>query len=196
MQRLERVLAVASRPGRCPHAPGVGSRRRVLSAAGQGLAPAGSPMAHDVIVRLGWWRQESRAPYRELHAALASQGRISASHVGSLSHQGSGPLLACHARQHRDRLAPMATQQGGWRVALDGAPPGGAPPMGCIRALSRGVPWRRGWLCSRAPVLQPCSPCCNLWRGQAGRAERQAHGRGTGRGPGRAPPSPSVLSGP
>ena len=150
VQRLDRVLSVASRPGRCPHATGVGSRLRLLSAAGQGIAPACSTYGYDVIVRIGWWRQESRATYREIHAELASQVRISESHVGYLYQQVSLPLLACHERQHRDRLAQIATQQGGLIVALDGlAPQGGEPQIWCIRALSSGVTLRSGWLCQQ-----------------------------------------------
>src|SRR6266705_333907 len=38
------------------------------------------------------------------------------------------PLLACHERQPRDRLAQVAKAQGGVIIALDGlAPQGGAP---------------------------------------------------------------------
>jgi hypothetical protein len=45
----------------------------------------------------------------------------------------------------------MATQQGGLSVALDGlAPHGGEPQIWFIRALSRGVTWRSGWLCQQA----------------------------------------------
>jgi hypothetical protein len=84
VQMLDLVLSVASRPGRCPHATCVGSRLRLLSAAGQGIAPTGSTYGDDVVVRMGWWRQESRATYRKMHAELASQVRISASHVGYL----------------------------------------------------------------------------------------------------------------
>ena len=96
VQMLDRVLSVASRPGRCPHATCAGSRLRLLSAAGQRIAPAGSTYGYDVVVRIGWWRQESRATYREMHAELASQVRISASHVGYLYQQVYLPLLACH----------------------------------------------------------------------------------------------------
>jgi hypothetical protein len=42
VQTLDRVLSIASRPGRCPHATSMGSRLRLLSAQGQRLAPAGS----------------------------------------------------------------------------------------------------------------------------------------------------------
>ena len=147
---LDRVLAVARRPGRCPHATCAGSRLRLLSAAGQRMAPAGSTYGYDVVVRMGWWRQESRATYREMHAALASQVRISASHVGYLYQQVYLPLLACHERQHRDRLAQIATQQGGLIVALDGlAPQGGEPQIWFIRELSSGLTLRSGWLCQQ-----------------------------------------------
>jgi Transposase, Mutator family len=150
VQMLDRVLSVASRPGRCPHATCAGSRLRLLSAAGQRMAPAGSTYGYDVVVRIGWWRQESRATYREIHAALASQVRISASHVGYLYQQIYLPLLACHERQHRDRLAQIATQQGGLIVALDGlAPHGGEPQIWFIRELSSGVTLRSGWLCQQ-----------------------------------------------
>ncbi|HSF31208.1 MAG TPA: transposase [Candidatus Tectomicrobia bacterium] len=150
VQMLDRVVSVASRPGRCPHATCAGSRLRLLSAAGQRLAPAGSTYGYDVVVHIGWWRQESRATYREIHAALASRVRISESHVGYLYQQVYLPLLACHERQHRDRLAQIATQQGGLIVALDGlAPQGGEPQIWFIRELSSGVTLRSGWLCQQ-----------------------------------------------
>ena len=199
MQRLERVLAVASgRPGRCPHAPGVGSRRRVLSAAGQGLAPAGSFL----------WRTMTSC-------AWAGGGRSPAPHTASCtphwppraaSRRPTWGLCLTRALGHPGlprAAAPRSPGPDGHAAgrlarALDGlAPPGGAPPMGCIRALARGVPWRRGWLQQeQLPVFSLARPAAASGGAQAGRAERQGHGRGTGRGPGRAPPSPSVLSGP
>jgi hypothetical protein len=147
VQRLDRVLSVASRPGRCPHATCVGSRLRLLSAEGQRLAPAGSTYGYDVVVHIGWWRQEARATYREIHAALAPRVRLSESHVGYLYQQVYLPLLACQERQHRDRLAQVAQQQGGLIVALDGlAPQGGEPQIWFIRELTSGVTLRSGWL--------------------------------------------------
>jgi hypothetical protein len=150
VQMLDRVLSVASRPGRCPHATCVGSRMRLLSAEGQRIALPGSTYGYDVVVRIGWWRQEYRATYHEIHAELASQVRISASHVGYLYQQVYLPLLACHERQHRDRLAQVAKRQGGLIVALDGlAPQGGEPQIWFIRELSSGVTLRSGWLCQQ-----------------------------------------------
>ena len=150
VQMLDRVLSVASRPGRCPHVTCVGSRMRLLSAEGQRLALPGSTYGYDVVVRIGWWRQEYRATYREIHAELASQVRISASHVGYLYQQVYLPLLACHERQHRDHLARVAKRQGGLIVALDGlAPQGGEPQIWFIRELSSGLTLRSGWLCQQ-----------------------------------------------
>src|SRR5439155_14353038 len=154
VQMLDRVLSVASRPGRCPHATCVGSRLRLLSAAGQGIAPAGSTYGYDVVVHIGWWRQEARAKYREIHAALASRVRISESHVGYLYQQVYLPLLACHERQHHDRLAQIAQQQGGLIVALDGLAPQGvapqltvvsAPPLNQALERMRRTPTSLGW---------------------------------------------------
>ena len=150
VQRLDGVLSVASRPGCCRHATCAGSRMRLLSAEGQRIALPGSTYGYDVLVRIGWWRQEYRATYREIHAALASQVRISESHVGYLYQQVYLPLLACHERQHHDRLAQTATQQGGLIVALDGlAPQGGEPQIWFIRELSSGLTLRSGWLCQQ-----------------------------------------------
>ena len=52
VQMLDRVLSVASRPGRCPHVTCVGSRMRLLSAEGQRLALPGSTYGYDVVVRI------------------------------------------------------------------------------------------------------------------------------------------------
>jgi hypothetical protein len=103
-----------------------------------------------VLVRIGWWRQESRATYGEIHIALGSQVRISESHVRYLYQQVYLPLLACHERQHQDHLAQVAKQQGGLIVALDGlAPQGGEPQIWFIRELSSGLTLRSGWLCQQ-----------------------------------------------
>jgi hypothetical protein len=173
---LERVLSVASRPGRGPHATCVGSRLRLLSAEGQRRAPAGSTDGDDVVVPSGWWRQASRATYRAIHAARASRVCLSESHVGSLYHQVSLPLLACPERQPRARRAQSAQPQGGLSVALDGlAPPGGEPQRWCIRARSTGLTWRRGWLCQQEqpPVAAFLEPRQHLeWPSLAGLSDK------------------------
>ena len=147
VQTLDQVLAVASRPGCCPHATCAGSRLRLLSAQGQRIAPAGSTYGYDVLVRIGWWRQEARATYSEIHTDLASQVRISESHIRYLYQHLYLPLLACHERQHHAHLAQVAKQQGGLIVALVGlAPQGGEPQIWFIRELASGLTLRSGWL--------------------------------------------------
>src|SRR4029453_5976738 len=95
-------------------------------------------------------RQESRATYSEIHTELASQIRISESHVRYLYQHLYLPLLACHERQHHTHLAQIAKQQGGLIVALDGlAPQGGEPQIWVIRELSSG---------STLPTGRPCHP--------------------------------------
>jgi len=150
VQMLDRVLSAASRPGRCPHTICAGSRLRLLSAEGQRIALAGSSYGYDVVVRIGWRRQEHHATYSEIHTELTAQVRISESHVRYLYQQVSLPLLACHERQHSDHLAQLAKQHGGLIIALDGlAPQGGEPQIWFIRELTSGLTLRSGWLCQQ-----------------------------------------------
>ena len=99
-------------------------------------------------MRIGWRRQHQRATYGEMHTELASQLAISASHGRYLYQSFYLPLLGCHERQQRGRLAQVAKVQGGLIIALDGlAPQGGEPQIWCIRELSTGLTLRSGWLC-------------------------------------------------
>jgi hypothetical protein len=147
VQTLDRLLSIATRPGRCPHATCPGSRLRLLSAEAQRLAPPGSTYGYDVLVRLGWLRQHQRATYREIHHDLSARLAISEAHVRYLYQHLYLPLLACHERQQRGRLAQAAQEQGGLIIALDGlAPQGGEPQIWFIRDLSTGLTLRSGWL--------------------------------------------------
>ena len=123
VQTLDRVVSLAARPGHCPQATCPGSRRRLLSAQAQQMAPAGSTYGYDVLVRIGWRRQHQRATYGEIHTELSSQLAISASHVRYLYQSFYLPLLAGHERQQRGRLAQVTEEQGGVIVALDGLAP-------------------------------------------------------------------------
>jgi hypothetical protein len=147
VQTLDGLLSIATRPGRCPHATCPGSRMRLLSAVAQRMAPPGSTYGYDVLVRIGWQRQHQRATYSEIHTELSYRFPISESHVRYLYQRVYLPLLACHERQQRGRLAQVAQEQGGLIVALDGlAPQGGEPQIWFIRDLSTGLTLRSGWL--------------------------------------------------
>src|SRR5262249_35178520 len=152
VQTLDRVLSMASRPGHCPKVTCLGARMRLLAAEAQQIALPGSTYGYDVLVRIGGLRQHQHATYREMYTELSSQLALSPSHVRYLSQQFSLPLLACHERQQRDRLAQVATQQGGLILALAGlAPQAGEPQLWCLRDLSSGLSLRSGWLAQQDP---------------------------------------------
>ena len=195
VQTFDRVLSVASRPGHCPHVTCASSRMRLLSAQAQRLALPGSTYGYDVLVRMAWWRQESRATYHEMHTALASQVRISASHVGSLSQQVSLPLLAlprAPAPRPPGSHCPRAGRRDD-RPRWPGAPRGRAahvvhpcthqrlhlPPWLAVSAGSDHV--RRLAATAHAPGVA-----------DSGRAQRQTNGLGAGGGD-RLPPSRSQV---
>ena len=147
VQTLDRVLSVASRPGHCPAPACPGHSMRLLSAEGQQIALVGSTYGYDVLVRIGWLRQEWRATYAEIEAELCSYVQISVSHVRHLYSQVYLPLLACHERQQWDRLEQAGEQHQGLIIALDGlAPAGGEPQLWFIRELLTGLTLRSGWL--------------------------------------------------
>jgi hypothetical protein len=147
VQTLDRLLSIATRPGRCPHATCPGSRLRLRSAEAQRLAPPSSTYGYDVLVRIGWLRQHQRATYSEIHLDLSARLSISEAHVRYLYQHYYLPLLACHERQQRGRLAQVAQEQGGLIIALDGlAPQGGEPQIWFIRDLATGLTLRSGWL--------------------------------------------------
>jgi hypothetical protein len=150
VQTLDRVVSIAIRPGRCPQATCPGSHMRLLSAQAQQIALPGSTYGYDVVVRIGWLRQSQHATYREIHTDLSRALSISPSHVPYLYQHFYLPLLACHERQHRDRLSHIAKQHGGLIVSLDGlAPQGGEPQIWVIRELLSGLTLRSGWLCQQ-----------------------------------------------
>jgi len=147
VQTLDRRLSIATRPGHCPHATCPGTRLRLRSAEALRLAPPGSTYGYDVLVHIGWLRQHQRATYSEIHTAISARLAISEAHVRYLYQYCYLPLLACHERQQRGRLAQGAQAQGGLIIALDGlAPQGGEPQIWFIRDLATGLTLRSGWL--------------------------------------------------
>jgi hypothetical protein len=120
---------------------------RLLSAEAQSLAPPGSTYGYDVLVHIGGLRQHQRATYSEIHLALSARLSISEAQVRYLYQHCYLPLLACHERQQRGRLAQVAQEHGGLIIALDGlAPQGGELHIWFIRDFSTGLTLRSGWL--------------------------------------------------
>lgn len=147
VQTLDQVLSIASRPGHCPHPECPGQALRLVSAQGQGIAPAKSTYGYDVVTRIGWLRQHTFATYEQIHAELSQRVVISESHVRRLYQRSYLPLLACHERRQQGRLETLVKQQGGLIIALDGLQPeAGEPQLWFIRELSTGLTLRSGWL--------------------------------------------------
>ena len=123
VQTLNSVLSIASRPGYCGDAACPGHTMRLVSAEGQQIALPGSTYGYDVLVRIGWLRQERQATYAEIEAELSPRVYISESHLRYLYQQVYLPLLACHERQHWDQLEQAAERYGCLIIALDGLAP-------------------------------------------------------------------------
>ncbi|MHC4156948.1 MAG: hypothetical protein ACYST6_18820 [Planctomycetota bacterium] len=147
VQTLIRVLSAASRASHCADKSCTGYEARLLSGEGQQIAPSGFGYGYDVVTRIGWLRQDRHETYAEIQQDLESQVQISVSHVGYLYQQVYLPLLACHERQYKDRLALVAQQYGGLLIGLDGlAPVAGEPQLWFIRELQTGLTLRSGWM--------------------------------------------------
>ncbi|MGB0386135.1 MAG: transposase [Ardenticatenaceae bacterium] len=101
----------------------------------------------DVVVRIGWLRQEGRYTYAEIQQNLAGNIQISLSHLRYLYQRVYLPLLACHERLHKDKLDQIAKEQGGLIITLDGlVPEAGQPQIWFMRELSTGLTLRSGWI--------------------------------------------------
>jgi hypothetical protein len=99
MQTLDQVLSIASRPGHCLNPECPGHVLRLLSAQGQGIAPANSTYGYDVVTRIGWLRQHAFSTHEQIHADLSQRVVISESHVRMLYQRKSTTTL--RARFHR-----------------------------------------------------------------------------------------------
>src|SRR3989475_137970 len=127
VQMLDRVLSVASRPGRCPHATCAGSRMRLLSAEGQRIAPAGSTYGYDVVVRSGWLCQQDQPTFE---AFLAPLKHLEWPILAVLSDKQKGlvPAVAtvlphtrhqfCQAHYLRNLAEPLAEADAAFKMAL------------------------------------------------------------------------------
>ena len=147
VQTMEGVLSIASRSGHCAETLCAGHEMRLQSAEGHQIALPGFTYGNDVVVRIGWMRQERRDTYAEIREGLVSRIQICESHIRYLYQQVYLPMLACHERQHWPQLSKAAQQHGGLFITLDGlAPEGGEPQLWFIRELLTGLTLRSGWL--------------------------------------------------
>jgi hypothetical protein len=146
VQTLTGVWTIAQRPQRCADAECAGHRESWKSAQWQQVAPPFCTYGYDVIAQIGWFRQEHHQPFGAIHESLQDRLQIGESQVRRLYHHLYLPLLACEERQHQERLAAVA-RENGLLVALDGlAPEGGEAQLWVIREIQTGLTLRSGWL--------------------------------------------------
>lgn len=113
VQTLSEVLSIASRPSHCVDANCAGFLQRFVSAEGQQIALPGSTYGLDVVVRIGWLRQEGRYTFAEIQGLLAGTIQISLTHLRHIYQRVYLPLLACDERQHKDKLEKLQKNKGG-----------------------------------------------------------------------------------
>ena len=146
VQTLVEVLTLAQCAKRCAHVDCAGHQSTWKSAAWQQIAPCYSTYGYDVIAQIGWQRQTAYATFGKIHADLGARLQISESQVRYLYHHQYLPLLACHERDHWERLMCVA-ERSGLILGLDGlAPEGGEPQLWVIRELQTELTLRSGWL--------------------------------------------------
>jgi Transposase, Mutator family len=146
VQTLTEVLTLAQCTKRCADGQCVGHQSTWKSAEWQQIAPCHSTYGYDVIAQIGWQRQTHHETFGMIHADLVARLRISESQVRYLYHHQYLPLLACHEREHFERLTRVA-ERSGLILSLDGlAPEGGEPQLWVIRELQTELTLRSGWL--------------------------------------------------
>lgn len=167
VQGLAGVLTIVQRPKYCPN-PGC-ERLEVIchSAQWQQIAPRHCTYGYDVIAQIGWQRQTYYQRFEAICESLQPRLQISESQVRHLYHDRYLPLLACHERQHIERLRAVADRSG-LVLSLDGlAPEGGEPQLWVVRELQTTLTLRSGWLSEQDQVafvnfLQPIADL-GLW---------------------------------
>ncbi len=146
VQTLTEVLTLAQCTKRCADVQCGGHQSTWKSAEWQQIAPCHSTYGYDVIAQIGWQRQTHHETFGMIHADLIARLRISESQVRYLYHHQYLPLLACHEREHFERLTRVA-ERSGLILSLDGlAPEGGEPQLWVIRELQTQLTLRSGWL--------------------------------------------------
>ena len=116
------------------------------SAQWQQIAPHNISYGYDVIAQIGWWRQQEKQQFQQIHRRLLPQVQVSESNIRRLYYKTYLPLLACHERTSYAKLETVAHRTG-LVLQTDGlAPEGGEAQLWFVRELQTGLCLRSGWL--------------------------------------------------
>jgi len=161
VQHLDQVVYVASqgkicRNAQCPHPGQVYS-----AAAAQRETVPGCTYGLDVIVQVGWWREQEHLNRVQIHGRLRERSvQLSEREVDHL-YAHYQVLQACAARLDKARLTQLVAEHGGLIISLDGlAPEGAAEQLWVVREVQTDTVLVVGWLPrvnyeTLAALLQP-----------------------------------------
>ncbi len=117
-----------------------------MSAQWQQIAPHNTSYGYDVVAQIGWWRQQEKQQFQQIHRRLLPQVQVSESNIRRLYYKTYLPLLACHERTSYAKLEAIARRTG-LVLQTDGlAPEGGEAQLWFVRELQTGLCLRSGWL--------------------------------------------------
>ncbi len=146
VQTLSEIIHISHQTKQCknPLCKGVGIVLR--SSRWEQTAPRHISYGYDVIAQIGWWRQQEKQQFMQIHGRLASDVQISESSIRQLYYKNYLPLLACHERTAYPELEAVA-QSTGLILQTDGlAPEGGEAQLWFVRELQTGLTLRSGWM--------------------------------------------------
>jgi hypothetical protein len=161
VQHLDQVVYVASQGKVCGNAQCAHHGQVYSAARAQMVTVPGCTYGLDVIVQVGWWREQEHLNRQQIHGRLRERGvQLSEREVDHL-YTHYQVLLACAARLDKQRLETLVAERGGLIISLDGlAPEGATEQLWVVREVPSEVVLVVGWLArvnheTLAALLQP-----------------------------------------
>lgn len=142
VQMLKENVFVTSRGRYCPAHPEL----TYVSAAAIHLSLPKSTYGLDVLVRIGYLRDQRQMSFGQIRAELAEHIRVSERHLGNLYKEYLA-LLSCAERLDVEELKQAAAKYGGLMLGIDGLEPeGGQPQLWVVREVLTNTILAAGWL--------------------------------------------------
>lgn len=146
VQTLSETMHIIHQTKQCHNLACRGESVVFRSARWEQISPHNTGYGYDVIAQIGWYRQQEKQQYAQIHERLSSQIQISESSIRRLYNDGYLPMLACHERKAYPELEAVA-QRTGLLLHMDGlAPEGGEAQLWYVGELQTGLVLRCGWL--------------------------------------------------
>jgi len=161
VQHLDQVIYIASEGKVCRNTQCARLGQVYSAAAAQMETVPGCSYGLDVIVQVGWWREQEHLNRVQIHGRLRERGvQLSEREVDHL-YTHYQVLQACAARLDQARLTALVAAHGGLIISLDGlAPEGATEQLWVVREVQTDTVLVVGWLPrvnhdTLAALLQP-----------------------------------------